>query len=301
MMGTSDSTLRSAAFAWLGQVTDFGERPVTWAQLTRGFRVDGEAVILIGSKGIWKPAQLELPISITTSPPRSGRDAPYEDEVTDDGLLRYRYEGTDPQLYTNKWLRECWRQQVPLIHLHGVDRGVYIASWPVMIVEDRPAELAVMVEMLDPRRVRPDLSLEAANGAERRFYYRLTRQRLDQAAFRAKVLRAYKTSCAMCRLRHGELLDAAHIVPHASNGPSTVPNGLALCKIHHAAYDHEIVGVRPDHVIQLRTDMLDEVDGPMLRHGLQEIHNQKLYVPRRHADRPAAEFLEQRWEQFSSR
>ena len=105
----------------------------------------------------------------------------------------------------------------------------------------------------------------------------------------------------MCRLRHGELLDAAHIVPHASSGPSTVPNGLALCKIHHAAYDHDIVGIRPDHVIQVRTDMLDEVDGPMLRHGLQEIHNQKLYVPRRPADRPAAEFLERRWEQFASR
>jgi putative restriction endonuclease len=297
----ADASLRAAAFLWLSQVTDFGERSVSWGKLTRQFRVDGEPVVLIGSKGIWKPAQMELPISITTSPPRDGRDVPYDDEVTDDGLLRYRYEGTDPQINSNRWLRECWRGQVPLVYFHGVARGVYIASWPVLVVEDRPEELSVMVEMLDPQRIRPDLSIEAADEAERRFYYRLTRQRLDQAAFRVKVLSAYQTSCAMCRLRHGELLDAAHIVPHSNAGPSTVPNGLALCKIHHAAYDHDIVGVRPDHVIQLRTDMLDEVDGPMLRHGLQEIHNKHLYLPRRSVDRPAPEFLEQRWEQFATR
>ncbi|MFQ5557209.1 MAG: HNH endonuclease, partial [Acidimicrobiales bacterium] len=114
-----------------------------------------------------------------------------------------------------------------------------------------------------------NLSIEAADEAERRFHYRLTRQRLDQATFRVKVLTAYRTTCAMCRLRHGEFLDAAHIVPHAEQGPSTVTNGLALCKIHHAAYDRDIVGVRPDRVIRLRNDLLDETDGPMLRDGLQ--------------------------------
>jgi len=41
-----------------------------------------------------------------------------------------------------------------------------------------------------------------------------------------------------------------------------VPNGLALCKIHHAAFDMNILGIRPDHVVEIRTDVLEERDGP---------------------------------------
>jgi predicted restriction endonuclease len=38
-------------------------------------------------------------------------------------------------------------------------------------------------------------------------------RRLHQVAFRERVLRAYAERCALCRLRHQELLDAAHITP----------------------------------------------------------------------------------------
>ncbi|MBM4721547.1 hypothetical protein GS449_26925 [Rhodococcus hoagii] len=55
--------------------------------------------------------------------------------------------------------------------------------------------------------------------------------------FRATVMRAYETRCAVCALAHGELLDAAHIVPDGDEmGIASVRNGMALCKIHHAAY-----------------------------------------------------------------
>jgi len=112
------------------------------------------------------------------------------------------------------------------------------------------------------------------------------------------VMRAYRESCAVCRLRQPALLDAAHIVSFSDDGPSTVDNGLSLCKIHHAPYDHNILGVSPDAKLHLRQDLLDEIDGPMLRHGLQEVHGTSLVMPRRPADRPRPEFLETRWEQF---
>ena len=53
-------------------------------------------------------------------------------------------------------------------------------------------------------------------------------------------------------------------------GAPVVPNGLSLCKIHHAAYDENFLGVRPDLVVEVRADV-DQIDGPMLRHGLQEM------------------------------
>ncbi|WP_420855822.1 HNH endonuclease [Thermoactinospora rubra] len=103
----------------------------------------------------------------------------------------------------------------------------------------------------------------------------------------------------MCHLRHLSLLDAAHIIPdREERGVPAVSNGLALCKIHHAAYDQHILGIRPDLVIEVRSDILEEIDGPMLKHGLQEMHGLRLVVPRRRADRPKPELIEERYERF---
>jgi len=52
-------------------------------------------------------------------------------------------------------------------------------------------------------------------------------------------MRAYSTRCAVCSFRHGNLLDAAHITADASaDGDPVMSNGLALCKMHHGAYDN---------------------------------------------------------------
>ena len=114
-------------------------------------------------------------------------------------------------------------------------------------------------------------------------------------------MRAYETQCAVCSLRHGELLDAAHIVPDAhEDGIAAVRNGLALCKIHHAAYDRRILGIRPgDYSVEIRRDLLEEVDGPMLLHGLQERHGKRLMVlPRKRRERPDSELLEISYREF---
>jgi hypothetical protein len=75
------------------------------------------------------------------------------------------------------------------------------------------------------------------------------------------VLRAYQQCCAICRLRHDELLEAAHILPDIHPfGEPVVPNGLALCKLHHAAFDANIIGVTPDLDVTVRLDVLQEID-----------------------------------------
>ena len=123
--------------------------------------------------------------------------------------------------------------------------------------------------------------------------------RIHQAGFRERVLRAYRKQCAFCRLRHEELLDAAHIVPDSQpEGEPVVRNGMALCKLHHAAFDRLFIGVTPDHVIRVRGDLLEETDGPMLRHGLKGMHGHRIWLPRRPEDRPARELLERRFEEF---
>ena len=101
----------------------------------------------------------------------------------------------------------------------------------------------------------------------------------------------------MCRLGHVELLEAAHILPDTHpQGEAVVPNGLALCTLHYAAFDANILGIRPDYTVELRLDVLEGIDGPMLKHGLQEFQGQRLrVVPSAKHLRPNREFLEARY------
>jgi putative restriction endonuclease len=66
-------------------------------------------VPLLAPQGIFKPAILNLPLSITTTPPSPRKPRPYNDEFDNNGLLRYRYRGTDPNHRDNVGLREAIR------------------------------------------------------------------------------------------------------------------------------------------------------------------------------------------------
>ena len=81
-------------------------------------------------------------------------------------------------------------------------------------------------------------------------------------------------------------------------GLLVVPNGLALCALHHAAFDRNVLGVRPDLRVEVRLDVLEEEDGPMLEHGLQGFHGVVVMVPRAEHSRPNREFLAERYEMF---
>jgi len=74
--------------------------------------------------------------------------------------------------------------------------------------------------------------------------------------FRREVLRAYNYQCAICGfdLRMDDVsvgLEAAHIKWKQFHGPCTVNNGLALCAIHHKAFDKGVIGISPDFRIML--------------------------------------------------
>jgi putative restriction endonuclease len=68
------------------------------------------------------------------------------------------------------------------------------------------------------------------------------------------------------------------------DGHPEVSNGLSLYKIHHAAFDRGIIGIRPDYVIEVREDVLEEVDRTMLKYGPQALHNSELLLPSRPED-----------------
>jgi putative restriction endonuclease len=298
-----DTRVRAHAFQFLSELTQMhGDEVVPREALAKGFEFEGRRVPLMGPQGIFRPAVLpEMPLSITTVPIIEGTEPPYDDSVGPDGFLRYRYRGTDPMHRDNQGLRLAMHRSVPLIYLYGITPGRYMPVWPVYIVRDHPEELSFSVAVDAPympviSSMKPDpVSLEA-----RRAYITVeTQRRLHQQGFRERVLRAYQQQCAVCRLRHEELLEAAHILADGHpKGEPIVPNGLALCKLHHAAYDANILGITPNLVVEIRLDILRESDGPMLQHGLQGFQGTTIHIPRSSHLRPRADLLAERYETF---
>jgi putative restriction endonuclease len=292
-----DGAVRVAAFNFLTEQTAFYGGPVLPRRvLERGFDVDGRRVPLVGPQGIFKPAICELPLTITTVPEIPGKERPYEDEATYEGV-NYRYRGTDPRHPDNAGLRRAMVEHVPLAYFHGHRPGLYHADWPVYVVRDDPDRLTFTILTEDRSDV--DATAAVADAPKRAYLAILMNRRLHQSLFRVRVLDAYDGACAVCRLRHQELLDAAHILPdNHPLGEPIVPNGIAFCKLHHAAFDADILGVRPDLKIEVRQDVLREADGPMLKVGLQGFDGQVITVPRQKVLQPNIEFLAERYERF---
>src|SRR5213594_1876156 len=146
-----DAAVRLRAFDSLTeQRRRFGEASIPRSVLERGFEFEGTRVPLIGPPGIFKPAILpEVPLTINTAPPVERKDRPYDDGFTEDGFLRYRYRGTDPNHRDNVGLRTAMQRQTPLIYLRGIVQRLYEPAWPVFIVEDHPEALTFIVAIDD--------------------------------------------------------------------------------------------------------------------------------------------------------
>ena len=233
MSQDADARVRAATFTFLEtEVRRRGTDVLPRALIGHGFLLDGQRVPIVGPSGIFKPAVLpEVPLSITTVPVEEGEARPYHDVVGDDGLLRYCYRGTDPSHRDNVGLRLAMKRQAPLVYCHGVVRVLYVVVWPVFIVGDDPPKLTFTVSVDD--RSLASLGNREADEREtdgrRRYVTRQVQQRLHQEGFRQRVLAAYHSHCAVCRLQHEELLEAAHILPDGHpQGQPIVPNGLVV-------------------------------------------------------------------------
>lgn len=99
-----------------------------------------------------------------------------------------------------------------------------------------------------------------------------TLRRFRDAQFRPKVMRAYRHRCAICGTAL-KLTDAAHILPitHPQSTDDET-NGLALCKLHHAAYDTGLIGVRSDYRVILNVDAAARLRELHLDGGLDQFN-----------------------------
>jgi putative restriction endonuclease len=117
---------------------------------------------------------------------------------------------------------------------------------------------------------------------------------LRERTFRERVLNSYASRCAMCEVQL-ELVEAAHIVPVQVPGSTDeTSNGLALCSLHHLAYDKALVTVTDDyHVLVSRREKrrLREIGQHEGMESLVENLRTLILLPSDEIDHPHVNYL----------
>lgn len=301
MRATSDDIIRDLdvrekAIAFVQTLVDHSDDGTVVREQLQRFEYRGEPIKLLDTgRGIRNPKQLLGTLSILTT-----FDSRYDDTPGSEGLLRYAIRDGELGEGDNRKLRVAYEHRLPLIWFYGVRSAAFVPLMPVFLVAEEVDTKRYVVAIGHEQRLMARELLSASTSKPREYVERMTRQRLHQPAFRARVMHAYQARCAVCSLAHGGLLDAAHIVADGHpRGEPVTPNGLALCKIHHAAYDQNILGISPDRVVFVNETVLNEVDGPMLKHGIQDFHGERLRkLPARRDDQPDPDRLALRFEEF---
>ncbi|QIS05325.1 restriction endonuclease [Nocardia brasiliensis] len=246
------------------------------------------------NKGIWNPSWLQATLSIVSKP-----NSPYSDEEVGDSLYAYAYRDGSTNGDNTKLRRAC-ELELPIILLRWIHPGTYVPVLPVYVVRDDIANRKFILALDETLRTVGDP--QHLDPIQRTYAKRLTNQRLHQPAFRGRVLLAYGRRCTICSIGHVQLLDAAHIISDTKeHGYPEVTNGLCLCKIHHAAFDADLLGISPDYQIHISKKLMqDSSEGSMLMHGLQAMDGKELSLPARRTDRPDKERLAERFAEYQS-
>lgn len=157
-----------------------------------------------------------------------------------------------------------------------------------------PSEAAILERISEDPEAVADADIDAAVAPARRVEIVETRRAARDAQFRRKVLRAYENRCAMCGLQL-RLLDAAHVLPVDQPGSTDdTNNGVALCALHHRAYDRALVAFDPTYAIRVNTKQVGELTALSLAGGIRQFQatlKSSLLLPADARDHPKGAFI----------
>lgn len=171
-------------------------------------------------------------------------------------------------------------------------------DWPRNTVQGKGYDLTqgegarlwveVTERLRDPRATTRGLQAPSPL-ASREERWRRIRTRLGQGGFRASVTDAYSYRCAVTGERTLPVLEAAHIRPHAREGPNDVRNGLLLRSDLHILFDRGFMTVDPRHRVLVSSRIREEFENgrEYYRFDGQQLAN----LPRPRGERPEESFL----------
>lgn len=305
----SDQAILQAAFLTVNQLKAFYDDAIPWAAIEQGF-VCGNKQVHLASRaiGIFKPAEMQQGIlSIKTVVPKAGLVNIYDDHQSSGDFYRYALQAGDPRGGQNRYLWQAKELGQPFIYFYGIAPSVYTALWPCYVadihVHGRSGSYCdVYVGLPGTETILPPLiagRYDIPDSFERRYAVRESRVRLHQSSFRQAVLNAYGNKCAMTGLPTPQLLDAAHIIPDShDHGEASIRNGVALSKLHHSAFDKNLIGIDGDFRIHVSRQVMNASDGPLLEQGIKELHGRLISIPKQKKWQPNRDFLAERFDAF---
>ena len=290
-----------------------------YTQLNEGFSFSGERITLHNlQKGIHKPSQMKSLLSIETVYPKSLSQAKYRDQ-TDiykkiyEGakVLDYSFMGVDPSARENQHLLEVYEHKIPIIYFIGTGNGFYLPEFPIYVVgwDSQKLEAKITFNRVDSAQsLHLPIEDPMLTHIERRYTHSTVKARLHQSRFRMAVMQAYDFRCAISgfpepRISQPQhkvpLIDVAHIVEDRNPefGQPEVRNGLPLTKLHHAAYDANLIGIDAKYNLHVSKTLWDVKDGQTLE-LLKSIQGTKLKFPRSKKHYPDPERLKYKFQQF---
>jgi putative restriction endonuclease len=159
-----------------------------------------------------------------------------------------------------------------------------------------PKEISLLEKLGSAPENVEDKEISKKVAKKRRFAFSQTRRALRDINFSKRVFTAYGHRCAMCGIQL-RLLEGAHIVPVAErDSTDETSNGIALCALHHKAYDDSLVTFDEKYRVHLNNNRIKELkkssrdEGlPAFRKALRTI----IYLPPDQRDRPDPDYVEQ--------
>lgn len=136
--------------------------------------------------------------------------------------------------------------------------------------------------------------IERASEPRKRIIQTVTRS-VRESSFKWRVLDAYSHQCAFCSIQLN-LIDAAHIVQvDEKDSTDYTSNGIALCSIHHRAFDNAAITINEKYETLVSVDKIKQLRAAGRDNGLEEFVKKLrpiIALPQIRADRPHPTYIE---------
>ncbi|WP_416305130.1 HNH endonuclease [Neptunicella sp. SCSIO 80796] len=304
-MSTNDIEIITTAFERVKTLSSLFGAAIPASIISEGFYFHGEKILLDNrAVGIFKPRQMQhCALSIKTTIRRDGLRGIYNDHQTSDNYFNYSLQRGDPYKNGNAYLWASLERNTPFIYFHAIAPGLYNAIWPCFVSNIFPDAGYALIAVGNKSIVKKDCDVQyrIPNEIESRYEVRETKIRMHQASFRRNVLDAYNNKCAITGLPTMKLLEAAHIIPDSQIGVNqTVKNGVSLSRLHHKAYDSNLIGIDSDYTICVSNELKVLDDNSFIKSSILDFEGKKLRVPQKSELRPDREYLAERFKNFLS-
>jgi hypothetical protein len=266
----------------------------------------GIIYLLNKAKGIQKPEGWDYALSV-----RKSLNSTYDDWLhwDEEGrwILRYAYEGDNPEYFTNKALRKCMLDRVPVavvIQLKAKPNPLYrVLGLANVLLEDRNARNFTLSQcgpisarqadlMLDVAL--PDESFETTSASDARSsVMRSIARRRGNPRLRRRLIEAYGDACAISGSLALEVLEVAQIVDFAPHLEGRMQNSILLRSDLHTLFDLGFLGIDPE---TLCVRVSETISDPYYR----QFDGRKLSQPSRSYDRPSKRLLAAKYKLFTA-